>query len=185
MYFSYKYGIQQDRKGFGQLPKATTGLRTRWYWSMTYRVSLPSTVYPTGCGKLRSMPVAKCSGCSWVKTKTIAYVLTRSKRFVILGNKIDREDREIPTMVGEDFASRHNMYYLETSAKEAENVERLFMKIADDLLQVGGNWWIIRNMLEKKLRLKVKLFGWNWSNSVLLTASKIKRSSTIWPLKCG
>lgn len=31
------------------------------------------------------------------------------------------------------------MYYLETSAKEAENVERLFMKIADDLLQVSGN----------------------------------------------
>lgn len=54
----------------------------------------------------------------------------------LLGNKIDREDREIPTHVGEEFAERHNMYFLETSAKEAENVERLFMQIAEDLMQV-------------------------------------------------
>lgn len=54
---------------------------------------------------------------------------------VLVGNKIDREDREIPTHVGEDFAQRHSMYYLETSAKEAENVERLFMEIAAELME--------------------------------------------------
>lgn len=51
------------------------------------------------------------------------------------GNKIDRDDREIPTHVGEDFALRHNMYFLETSAKEADNVEKLFMQIAEDLME--------------------------------------------------
>nr|CAD7572242.1 unnamed protein product [Timema californicum] len=51
------------------------------------------------------------------------------------GNKIDREDREIPAHVGEDFAQRHSMYYLETSAKEAENVEKLFMEIAAELME--------------------------------------------------
>lgn len=56
---------------------------------------------------------------------------------ILVGNKIDREDREIPTPVGEDFAARHNMYFLETSAKEAENVERLFMQIAEDLMKVN------------------------------------------------
>jgi small GTP-binding protein len=56
---------------------------------------------------------------------------------VLVGNKIDREDREIPTHVGEEFAERHNMYFLETSAKEAENVERLFMQIAEDLMKVS------------------------------------------------
>ncbi|RZC10185.1 ras-related protein Rab-30 [Asbolus verrucosus] len=56
---------------------------------------------------------------------------------ILVGNKIDREDREIPTHVGEEFAERHNMYFLETSAKEAENVERLFMQIAEDLMKVG------------------------------------------------
>jgi GTPase SAR1 family protein len=39
--------------------------------------------------------------------------------------------------VGEDFAQRHSMYYLETSAKEAENVERLFMEIAAELMEVS------------------------------------------------
>jgi GTPase SAR1 family protein len=55
----------------------------------------------------------------------------------LIGNKIDREDREIPTHVGEDFAQRHSMYYVETSAKEAENVERLFMEIAAELMEVN------------------------------------------------
>lgn len=57
-----------------------------------------------------------------------------------LGNKIDREDREIPTHVGEDFAQQHDMYFLETSAKEAENVEKLFMEIATELMEVIWDW---------------------------------------------
>lgn len=56
---------------------------------------------------------------------------------VFAGNKIDREDREIPTHVGEEFAERHNMYFLETSAKESDNVEKLFMQIAEDLMKVS------------------------------------------------
>lgn len=55
----------------------------------------------------------------------------------IPGNKTDREDREIPRHIGEDFAQRHGMYFLETSAKEAENVERLFMEIAVELMEVS------------------------------------------------
>lgn len=55
----------------------------------------------------------------------------------ISGNKTDREDREIPRHIGEDFAQRHGMYFLETSAKEAENVERLFMEIAVELMEVS------------------------------------------------
>lgn len=39
--------------------------------------------------------------------------------------------------MGEDFAQRHGMYFLETSAKEAENVERLFMEIAAELMEVS------------------------------------------------
>lgn len=56
--------------------------------------------------------------------------------FYLQGNKTDREDREIPRHIGEDFAQRHGMYFLETSAKEAENVERLFMEIAVELMEV-------------------------------------------------
>ncbi|CAG0878877.1 unnamed protein product [Darwinula stevensoni] len=54
---------------------------------------------------------------------------------VLVGNKIDRDDIEVPTAVGEEFAQRNSMYYLETSAKESDNVERLFMEIATELTQ--------------------------------------------------
>lgn len=53
-----------------------------------------------------------------------------------LGNKIDKEDREIPSHVGQDFAQRHDMRYLETSAKQADNVEKLFVQIASELMEV-------------------------------------------------
>lgn len=46
------------------------------------------------------------------------------------GNKIDREDREIPQHIGEEFARRNDMYFVETSAKEADNVDKLFTEIA-------------------------------------------------------
>ena len=58
------------------------------------------------------------------------------------GNKIDREDREIPSEVGEEFSQRHGMYFLETSAKASDNVERLFTEIAQDLLQVRPHFWL-------------------------------------------
>lgn len=52
----------------------------------------------------------------------------------ISGNKIDQADkREIPTHVGREFAERYEMRFLETSAKEADNVEKLFCSIAHQL----------------------------------------------------
>lgn len=59
--------------------------------------------------------------------------------FNVLGNKIDKEDREIPSHVGQDFAQRHDMRYLETSAKQADNVEKLFVQIASELMEVKIN----------------------------------------------
>ncbi len=53
------------------------------------------------------------------------------------GNKTDRDDREIPPEVGDEFAQRHGMEFLETSAKASDNVEALFSQIATELLQVS------------------------------------------------
>lgn len=79
-----------------------------------------------------------------------------SRIVCVIGNKTDREDREIPSQVGEDFAQRHNMYYLETSAKEAENVERLFMQIAAELMEVLTlSYCVIKTSYSE---LKVSLF---------------------------
>lgn len=54
---------------------------------------------------------------------------------ILVGNKTDRDDREIPTAIGEEFAKQQGMYFLETSAKEADNVERLFYEIAAELIE--------------------------------------------------
>ena len=77
------------------------------------------------------------------------------------GNKIDRDDREIPTEVGDEFSQRHSMYFLETSAKSSDNVERLFTEIAQDLLQVNfesnhSHYW--RNSLLMLKRLRIIIF---------------------------
>ena len=37
--------------------------------------------------------------------------------------------------IGDNFAQRHDMHFLETSAKEADNVEKLFLEIAQELTQ--------------------------------------------------
>lgn len=66
----------------------------------------------------------------------INYILGITLYFIIIGNKIDKEDREIPSHVGQDFAQRHDMRYLETSAKQADNVEKLFVQIASELMEV-------------------------------------------------
>ncbi|XP_076446199.1 ras-related protein Rab-30-like [Babylonia areolata] len=61
------------------------------------------------------------------------YAGTKVLTFLV-GNKIDQTDkREIPTHIGREFAERYEMRFLETSAKEADNVERLFTSIAYQL----------------------------------------------------
>ena len=68
---------------------------------------------------------------------------------MLVGNKTDRDDREIPAEVGDEFAQRHGMYYLETSAKACDNVDRLFAEIAHELLQVSDSLtFYIRDTLE-------------------------------------
>jgi Ras-related protein Rab-30 len=53
--------------------------------------------------------------------------------FIHLGNKCDINQREVPTHIAEQFAEKNDMWYLETSAKNSENVGKLFQTIAEDL----------------------------------------------------
>ena len=80
---------------------------------------------------------------------------------MLVGNKTDRDDREIPAEVGDEFAQRHGMYYLETSAKACDNVDRLFAEIAHELLQVINSPFI-RDALEiQRSTYKVTLVVWD------------------------
>lgn len=52
------------------------------------------------------------------------------------GNKIDLvEKREVLRQRAEDFAEAQSMLYLETSAKESDNVEKLFLDLACELIR--------------------------------------------------
>ncbi|CAF1303447.1 unnamed protein product [Adineta steineri] len=51
----------------------------------------------------------------------------------LVGNKCDVNEREVPTHVAEQFAEKNDMWYLETSAKNSDNVEKLFQTIAEEL----------------------------------------------------
>jgi len=63
----------------------------------------------------------------YASTKVLTY---------LVGNKSDRTNhREVPLHIGDNFAQRHDMHFLETSAKEADNVEKLFLEIARELTQ--------------------------------------------------
>ena len=53
--------------------------------------------------------------------------------FFSSGNKCDIDQREVPTHVAEQFAEKNGMWYLETSAKNNDNVGKLFQTIAEEL----------------------------------------------------
>ena len=51
------------------------------------------------------------------------------------GNKSDRIDREITQEQGWKFAQENDMPFLETSAKNSNNIDKLFLQLAKTLLE--------------------------------------------------
>ena len=52
---------------------------------------------------------------------------------ILIGNKSDRSDREIETELGKQFAQENSMPFLETSAKNSNNIDQLFLQLAKTL----------------------------------------------------
>ena len=57
-----------------------------------------------------------------------------SVRVILIGNKVDKE-RHVSQRWAEDYAERHRMEYIETSAKTLENVEIMFEHMKEKLLE--------------------------------------------------
>lgn len=68
---------------------------------------------------------------------------------ILVGNKTDRDDREIPTRVGEEFAKQYEMYFLETSSKQGENGENftIFLINSTEFLIRFSRTVILRNCI--------------------------------------
>lgn len=51
----------------------------------------------------------------------------------LIGNKCDLTEREVKSELATAFATQHSMPYLETSAKNSENIDELFRRLAQTL----------------------------------------------------
>ncbi|XP_056628006.1 ras-related protein Rab-18a [Triplophysa dalaica] len=59
---------------------------------------------------------------------------------MLVGNKIDQEDREVERDVGLKFARKHSMLFIEASAKTRDGVQCTFEELVEKILQTPGLW---------------------------------------------
>lgn len=56
---------------------------------------------------------------------------------MLIGNKTDLEDRrDVPTEDAKEFAQKEGLFFLETSAMEAKNVEEAFMTVLTEIFNI-------------------------------------------------
>ena len=61
---------------------------------------------------------------------------TENPRFLLVGNKCDlKEGRQVTKEEAEEYAKKYNMEFIEVSAKEGTNIEKMFNSIIQELLE--------------------------------------------------
>ena len=93
----------------------------------------------------------------------------KDPEIVLVGNKIDLEDRKVTKEKGMRFAEKNNLIYVETSSKEGINVDSPFEKLATALVNKikenpeynlnkneGNKNYDDRNLIEKNREKEVK-----------------------------
>ncbi|XP_041421773.1 ras-related protein Rab-18 [Xenopus laevis] len=59
---------------------------------------------------------------------------------MLVGNKIDKENREVDRNEGLKFATKHSMLYIEASAKTRDGVQCAFEELVEKIIQTPGLW---------------------------------------------
>lgn len=88
---------------------------------------------------------------------------------ILIGNKSDRHDREITPELGRQFAQENDMPFLETSAKNSDNIDELFLKLATTLRE---------SHVDKKLRPQHGMSRVGQPNTVSLAQQPAQEEKT-------
>ncbi|XP_046397279.1 ras-related protein Rab-18A-like [Ischnura elegans] len=59
---------------------------------------------------------------------------------ILVGNKIDKGERQVTVEECQKLAEQHQILYMETSAKTSSGVQQLFEVVVDKMLQTPGLW---------------------------------------------
>lgn len=59
---------------------------------------------------------------------------------MLVGNKIDKKEREVDRTQGVQFARRHSMLFIEASARTKEGVQLAFEELVEKIIQTPGLW---------------------------------------------
>ena len=66
-------------------------------------------------------------------------ILRENVSIILVGNKMDLPNRVISYEEGDNFAKKYDLLFYETSAKEGNNIDEVFKKIANDIIENKNN----------------------------------------------
>ncbi|XP_061873142.1 ras-related protein Rab-18-B isoform X2 [Colius striatus] len=76
---------------------------------------------------------------SWLKELEM-YTTNSDVVTMLVGNKIDKPDREVERGEGLQFARKHSLLFIETSAKTQDGVQEAFEELVIKMLQTPSLW---------------------------------------------
>jgi len=72
--------------------------------------------------------------------ETETYATKQDLIKMLVGNKIDKANREVTRQEGQQFARKHGMLFIEASARTKEGVECAFEELVEKIIQTPGLW---------------------------------------------